>query len=117
MDALTLTPAWGGAPDTLPDGVDRRSVSESAGTVGTGVSRMSISGGGGGGGGGPSRGSISATGAPVAYWHKPRKSRTMSSQLVFSTQPAKDTLEILQPDPNLCGEFFFLPFFSFILAD
>ena len=101
MDALTLTPAWGGTPDSMPDGIDKRSVSESAGEVGSGGSRMSIGGGGGGGGG---KDSISATGAPVAYWHKPRKSRTMSSQLVFPTQPTKDTLEILQPDPNLCGE-------------
>ena len=78
-------------------------MSESAGGAGGGGNRMSVSGGGGGNG---SRDSVSTTGAPVAYWHKPRKSRTMSqmSQLVFSTQPAKDTLEIVQPDPNLCGE-------------
>lgn len=106
MDVLTLTPAWGGvAQDALTslrgDGMPEKS------SGGNGV-RVSGSGFGGG---------STASSVPLAYWDKQRKRRTLSAQLVFPIQHPENTAEIVQPDPNLAGEYFFNVFsFSVLLG-
>lgn len=93
MDALTLTPAWGGgrSPDAV-HGEDLKRGLE-AGKVGVSSGGECDDGDGG-----------SSAAVPMAYWHKQRRKRTMSSQLVFPTQAPENTEEILNLDPNLCGE-------------
>lgn len=104
MDALTLTPAWGGSRS--PDAVH-------GGDLKGGGEAVKV---GGGGDGDDDDGSSLAT-VPMAYWHKQRRRRTLSSQLVFPTQAPENTEEILNLDPNLCGEscggFFAMCFFFF----
>eukprot|EP00903_Cladosiphon_okamuranus_P014074 g13081.t1 len=96
MDALTLTPAYGGAGVGAHDGVG-----------GDGVGRDSSKGKGGpensagfGAAGGVS--TASSGGGRMAYWEKARRRRTMSTQLVFPIQPPENTENIHQPDPSLC---------------
>lgn len=97
MDALTLTPAWGGGGVEAHDGGGGGDGDSSKGKGGTEKS------GGLGGGGGVSTASCGG-GGRMAYWEKARKRRTMSTQLVFPVQPPDNTENIDQPDPSLCGE-------------
>lgn len=100
MDALTLTPAWGGGGAGPPDGgggsggesLKGTQAAGKPGGVGVGV------------GGGASTSSSGGGAVRMAYWEKARKRRTMSAQLVFPVQPPENTENIDQPDPSLCGE-------------
>lgn len=94
MDALTLTPAYGGGGAEAQDGggggenSKGKAATEKPGAVGGGASTMSSGG-----------------GMRMAYWEKKRRRRTLSAQLVFPVQPPENTENIDQPDPSLCGEF------------
>lgn len=109
MEALTLTPAWGGGlQERHPGGESIRqqeggdlkisSGDSGGGGVGKGSGGGSQNLGGGGGG------NSGSSAVPTAYWHRQRKRRTMSSQLVFDTAAPENTEEILQADPSLGGE-------------
>lgn len=115
MNALTLTPAWAGAgPSTADSGESLRERSMDRGKMGSGGDAsggsglgMGVDNNGLGSGGMPNRmesGGSSNSGAPTAYWNKQRSRRTMSAQLVFPSHPPNNTEEIVQPDPNLAGE-------------
>lgn len=100
MDALTLTPAWGGAAgNTGPEG-------DAAGgsSKGKQAEEGKVGGDGGGGGGGGACANETNPPVPLAYWEKARRRRTMSAQLVFPLQPPQNTAAIDQGDPSLCGE-------------
>ncbi|CAN0033845.1 unnamed protein product, partial [Ectocarpus fasciculatus] len=111
IDALTLTPAFGGSgvSTPLPDGGDAASGPAGGATAGAGslnekhlgMGKLGSGGSGGSGGGGSSGGGERA-GMRMAYWEKSRKRRTLSAQLVFPVQPPNNTETIDQPDPSLC---------------
>lgn len=109
MEALTLTPAWGGGlQERHPGGESLRQQEGGGLNISSGNSGGSGVGKGSGGGsenlGGGGGGNSGSSAVPTAYWHRQRKRRTMSSQLVFDTAVPENTEEILQADPSLGGE-------------
>lgn len=115
MDALTLTPAWGGGLSEnnqgrpfSGDSLKGRPVDSSM-AAGRRVLLGSHQGSGGsaesgdGMGRGSSGSSAQCTPVRQAYWVKQRRERNMSGQLVFPTKPPDNTEAIIQPDPSLSG--------------